>query len=311
MLGIRERLLDIADGFDAFLFDAYGVFYNGYGFFPGAIETMAELVRRGKDVAVLSNNPGCALRVSEDYAKKGLIKGVHYGEFITSGEVSNMVMRAGGFDLGGRKYYTFGTKGKPYTAGTEYVEVDTPDAADFIYLTCPVMSDKDRAMLGPDMQKLLVEKPNKPGVWYGLDIAPFMLRIGEISEYGLTMFNPNPDFRSQEKIAGRDEPAFITVEGSVAEEYRRRGGRVVEVGKPHKLIYDHALGLLAGVDKSRVLMVGDTVRTDILGANRAGIKSALCVETGIVADELARGGNLEATFAREGASPDFLIRAVA
>jgi ribonucleotide monophosphatase NagD (HAD superfamily) len=302
--------LEIADGFDAFLFDAYGVFYDGHGFFPGSIETMAELRARGKKVAVLSNNPTSASSSRGRYAKEGLLKGVHYDEFVTSGEVANWGMRNGKFDLGGYRYYTFGTKGKPYTEGTGYVEVDAPEDADFIYLTCPVMSDAERDGLEPSMRKLLVEKPVRPGVWYGLELEPFLPRMREVFEYGLPMFNPNPDFRSQEKAVGRDGSVFIAVEGMVAEEYRRSGGTVVEVGKPHELIYDYALGLLADFDRPRVLMVGDTVRTDIRGAKLAGIKSALCVETGIVADEISRGGNLGDIFARDGATPDFLIKSV-
>ncbi|MDR4314877.1 HAD-superfamily hydrolase [Niallia circulans] len=43
-------------------------------------------------------------------------------------------------------------------------------------------------------------------------------------------------------------------------------------GKPDPSIFEHAVSLI-GVDKSECLMVGDNLMTDILGANRAGIKS--------------------------------------
>jgi putative hydrolase of the HAD superfamily len=43
-------------------------------------------------------------------------------------------------------------------------------------------------------------------------------------------------------------------------------------GKPDPTIFEHALSLL-GIDKDQALMVGDNLMTDILGANRAGIKS--------------------------------------
>lgn len=43
-------------------------------------------------------------------------------------------------------------------------------------------------------------------------------------------------------------------------------------GKPDPSIFEYAVSLL-GVDKSECLMVGDNVMTDILGANRTGIKS--------------------------------------
>lgn len=43
-------------------------------------------------------------------------------------------------------------------------------------------------------------------------------------------------------------------------------------GKPDPAIFEHALTLIS-VQKHEVIMVGDNLMTDILGANRAGIKS--------------------------------------
>lgn len=43
-------------------------------------------------------------------------------------------------------------------------------------------------------------------------------------------------------------------------------------GKPDKGIFEHALSL-TGLQKDEAIMVGDNLNTDILGANRAGIKS--------------------------------------
>lgn len=43
-------------------------------------------------------------------------------------------------------------------------------------------------------------------------------------------------------------------------------------GKPDPSLFEHALSLL-NIDKDNVLMVGDNLMTDILGASRAGIKS--------------------------------------
>ncbi|MDY0395889.1 HAD-IA family hydrolase [Virgibacillus halophilus] len=46
------------------------------------------------------------------------------------------------------------------------------------------------------------------------------------------------------------------------------------IGKPDPSIFTHALEVLA-VEASEVLMVGDNVKTDILGAERSGISSVL------------------------------------
>lgn len=59
------------------------------------------------------------------------------------------------------------------------------------------------------------------------------------------------------------------------------GGKTVIYGKPDPKIFDRALRGFENVSKEQILMVGDTLQTDILGANRAGIKSCLVVEGGV------------------------------
>jgi len=51
------------------------------------------------------------------------------------------------------------------------------------------------------------------------------------------------------------------------------------LGKPFPEIYDEALAGLEHIPRERIIAVGDTLHTDILGAHTAGIKSLL-VETG-------------------------------
>ncbi|KJV53838.1 HAD hydrolase, IA, variant 1 family protein [Orientia tsutsugamushi str. Gilliam] len=54
------------------------------------------------------------------------------------------------------------------------------------------------------------------------------------------------------------------------------GGKVVYSGKPHSEIFQAVLNTLAlNVKKKKILMIGDTLETDILGANNIGIDSAL------------------------------------
>ncbi len=47
----------------------------------------------------------------------------------------------------------------------------------------------------------------------------------------------------------------------------------VGIPKPHTGIFTHALQLMGNPDPQRVLMVGDTPETDILGGNNAGLKT--------------------------------------
>ena len=90
-----------------------------------------------------------------------------------------------------------------------------------------------------------------------------------MSTRGLTMICANPDI-----VIHRGE-TLIYCAGALARRYEELGGSVIYAGKPYAPIYDRALALagLAArtVDKRRVLAIGDGMRTDILGASRAGL----------------------------------------
>ena len=83
---IYNGLSDIADKFDLFLFDAYGVFWEGNGFYQNSRETMAELVRQGKQVVVISNTTMLQNDIVASYTKRGLLPERDYNYIITSGD---------------------------------------------------------------------------------------------------------------------------------------------------------------------------------------------------------------------------------
>ena len=73
--------------------------------------------------------------------------------------------------------------------------------------------------------------------------------------------------------------------GSFAKYYEEKGGDVLYHGKPHRPIYDMAWSLLGKPDKSRIIAVGDSLHTDIQGANGFGIASLFNL-VGIHQDEV-------------------------
>ncbi len=95
--------------------------------------------------------------------------------------------------------------------------------------------------------------------------------------------------------------------GAIAQRYEGIGGRVIQAGKPYAPIYDRALTLaqaLLGraVDKSRVLAIGDAIRTDVKGACDFGM-DALFITSGVHRDELHPASALdEAAFHQLAAS---------
>lgn len=84
--------------------------------------------------------------------------------------------------------------------------------------------------------------------------------------------------------------------GAIADLYEHMGGEVYWCGKPHASTYDTARrvaeGLRGGPVAAReMLAIGDSLRTDLKGAERAGI-DALFIASGIHRDELMGDGLL-------------------
>ncbi len=77
----------------------------------------------------------------------------------------------------------------------------------------------------------------------------------------------------------------IICAGMLALRYEELGGRVSWHGKPFASVYEASLAMLGISDRRRVLMVGDSLRTDIAGARGAGI-DALWIVGGLHAEEL-------------------------
>ena len=63
--------------------------------------------------------------------------------------------------------------------------------------------------------------------------------------------------------------------GFFATKYESFGGKVKYFGKPHTDIYVELAKRISNFEHKKTLMVGDTIDTDIKGANDYGIHSAL------------------------------------
>ena len=100
-----------------------------------------------------------------------------------------------------------------------------------------------------------------------------------IASRDMAMICANPDM-----VIHRGEN-LIYCAGALARRYEELGGSVIYAGKPHARIYDRALALAerargAPLGKDRVVAIGDGMKTDIVGASRAGL-DALFVTHGI------------------------------
>ena len=131
-------------------------------------------------------------------------------------------------------------------------EVADPAAADFLLNTGPddLLGAQDAAVYAPLLEASLAAR--------------------------LPMVCANPDL---EVI--RDGVRIICA-GLLAEQYEQAGGVVIQRGKPDPAIYTPTLALL-GTARERTLALGDSLRTDIAGAQAAGI-DACWILSGIHTD---------------------------
>lgn len=299
-------LLEIADNFDLFIFDAYGVFWEGNGFYKGSREVMQHLVAHGKNVAVLSNTTQLRQTAIEGYIKKGLLPQRDYNMFITSGDLLYKNLHEESLEFQNLraplKYYVIGSPHIQAFAATKYIEVKNIEEADFVYCGVPYVFAADKEKYRQLDEYFWPAKSDENGnitAWDSVIEQPFAEIVDKVIELRLPALNANPDFMAKEghKLVPGLEAVFVVRNGTVAEMIRKRGGEVLEYGKPHKNIYDYAFEEFGkqgiNINKQRCCMIGDTVRTDIKGAINAGIAPILCTATGVTAEEIFKGNTLE------------------
>ena len=105
--------------------------------------------------------------------------------------------------------------------------------------------------------------------------------------------------------------------GSIADMYEKMGGEVLYAGKPYRPIYELALAKAEGLrgrkaELTRVLAIGDSVRTDLTGARVFGV-DFLFMTAGIHAEELGSRAEpdpalMKSIFAAAGHMPTAVMR---
>lgn len=299
---IYSSLSEIADKFEVFLFDAYGVFWNGGGFYKNSKEIMQKLVAEGKTVVVVSNATLLHDDIVASYQRKNLLEGRDYTFMISSGEVLRFDLSRKKISFSGNNFYTIGAKHEKMFAGTMYKPVENLDEADFVFCGVPFLTAEDIAKYPQYKNCFLPAKTDEKGnivFWDSTIAEPFEKIVNEISKLKLPALNANPDYLAQEghPLAKEKAPQFVVRNGTIAEMLRQCDNKVIEYGKPHTNIYDYVFAKLQKIgrmaDKAKICMVGDTVRTDIKGAVNSGIVPILCVQTGVTALELSKGNTVK------------------
>jgi HAD superfamily hydrolase (TIGR01459 family) len=258
--GVRE----IAADYDGFVLDLWGVIHDGVRPYPGVAECLQALLDAGKRVALLSNAPRRADDIVRRITAIGVPQGL-YHEVMSSGEEAwrHLKTRDDPFyaGLGTKCLHICSDRDLEIRVGLDLDYVESAAEADFILNTGP-------AGWGDTIE----------------DYAPL---LAASRERGLSMVCANPDL-----MVNHGEQLALCA-GALAVHYEAIGGRVRWHGKPYPSVYGSCFDLLGIAERGRILAVGDSLRTDIAGANCAGIDSLLIAGGGIHAAEFAGADGID------------------
>jgi HAD superfamily hydrolase (TIGR01459 family) len=278
---IIERFAPLAHDYDVLLCDVWGVVHNGVASFPEACDALMRFRAGGGTVILITNAPRPGATVGRILDRLAVPREA-YDAITSSGDVTRDIVESRPSE---RLFHLGPPRDLPIFVGLNVVFAPI-ESAD--YVVCSGLFD-DATETPDDYRELLAA----------------------IRRRGLFMVCANPDV-----VVERGD-TLVYCAGALADAYAAHGGEVLYCGKPYAPIYEAALCAAAGLRASavplaRVLAIGDSVRTDLVGAAAFGIDS-MFVLSGIHADDL--GGReashlagLGATFAAAGVAPKAVAR---
>ncbi|WP_245667725.1 HAD-IIA family hydrolase [Neptunicoccus sediminis] len=261
----------VAAPFALILFDAYGVLNLGETAIAGAAQRIAALRAAGKSVMVVSNSAGYPKSVMMDrYARLGF--DFTPEEVVTSREALLQYLSTS-------PPRHWGVMLNPAYGTVEFENQHISFLADD-----PALYDQVEGFLlvGSD----------------GWTDHRQSLLIDAIGRHNRPVIVGNPDIVAPRENGLSREPGYFAHGLADA-----TGVAPVFLGKPFDSVFELALARHSiPFDPARVLMVGDTLHTDILGGGLIGASTALVTGFGVHA-----GADPQALIARSGIVPDFII----
>ena len=228
-------LQSIADNYDLFYIDLWGVVHNGVNLHEKAIAVLNELLKKNKMLVLLTNAPRPNKTVQNFLEKMGMDK-VLRDHVFTSGEAALNYLKKSYLS---KKFYHIGPP-RDFDLFYLFEKNKCEDIGDSEYLLCTGLfddHDKDLKFYKDLLEKHITKK----------------------------MICTNPDL-----IVDRGEVRELCA-GSVAMVFEKMGGEVVYFGKPHPEVYNQS----TDNKNKKILAIGDNLNTDIKGANLLNYDSLL------------------------------------
>ena len=241
-------------GYDVLFCDVWGVLHDGHRAFVEACDALLRFRTRGGTVILVSNAPVPKERVAAMLDARGVPRSA-WDDIVASGEIALRHISEKGY----ARVFCIGPSDR--------------DAATFAGLTA-ARSDLD------DAEAVLCTGLNDDVNETADDYRPLLERARAL---GLPFVCANPDL-----VVDVGGTQYLCA-GAIADLYERMDGVVFWAGKPHANAYEAARTAaekLRGtpVSRERILAIGDSLRTDLKGAEAAGI-AAIFVASGIHRDE--------------------------
>ncbi len=237
---IKLRTLEeIEDDYKIFFVDLWGVIHNGVELFEYVKRTLKRLKNKKKIIFFITNAPRRASVISDQLKSFGLTK-EFYDHIVSSGEITWLNLKE---NYERKRCFLIGPPRDFHLVEGLDVEIveDYSSGVDIIINTGP---------------------------WGDDDVLDNYTDIlNDLIKFDSLMICSNPD---KTVIRGKN---FMICAGLLAEYYEKIGGKVKYFGKPHKNIYEFCFKLLN--EKNKILVIGDSLENDIMGANSQNLDSLL------------------------------------
>ena len=230
-----KGLRSIANDYDIFYIDLWGVVHNGINLHKDAIEALEEITNAKKQYVLLTNAPRPNNSVNLFLEKMGMKKEIREKVY-SSGEASLSYLKKNFLD---KKFFHLGPP-RDFDLFLNFKKDKTVKINESSYLLCTGLFEEQ----GEDLnyyKELLKEHINKK------------------------MICTNPDL-----IVDKGNKRELCA-GSVALVFEKMGGEVIYFGKPFPEVYNQAINN----EGKRVLSIGDNLNTDIKGANLLNFNSLI------------------------------------
>ncbi len=244
----------IVDQYETIFFDAFGVLKNHQGFIPGIEKTFDYLDQKGINYFILTNDASRGpSELAQSYQDKGL-KHITIDKIVSSGMLA-------------REYLKFKVKsGTIAYLGTfrsaHYIETLGLDTLSIAHMDLTTQSKDVSALVFLDDEGF---------DWHhDLNKAVNLLRLTNIPAI---VSNTDLSYPMDQKEVNIAVGGIANMVESVVDK------KFIRFGKPDAQMFifahEHSVALGGTADKNKILMVGDTLTTDIIGGNKFGLDTML------------------------------------